>query len=156
MVVGARRPAGGSVVCHNDVCIENVVFRDGGAAALLDFDFAAPGRRVWDVAQTARYWCPSPIRNCRRRQPRRARRDRSAAVLRRCLGLDEDERREFVEVLLDAEDVAAVRRGASGRRDRGLRRDVESAAMQRFCHKLAWIESHAGEITDALTDSGTR
>ena len=37
-------PAGGSLVCHNDVCPENVVYRDGRAVALLDFDFVAPGR----------------------------------------------------------------------------------------------------------------
>ena len=29
-------------MCHNDVCPENVVFRDGIAVALLDFEFAAP------------------------------------------------------------------------------------------------------------------
>lgn len=46
------------MVCHNDVCLENVVFRDGRAAALIDFDLAAPGRPVWDVAMTARYWVP--------------------------------------------------------------------------------------------------
>jgi Ser/Thr protein kinase RdoA (MazF antagonist) len=40
------------------VCQENVVFRDGRAAALIDFDLAAPGRAVWDVAMTARYWVP--------------------------------------------------------------------------------------------------
>jgi Phosphotransferase enzyme family len=40
-------------VCHNDVCLENVVFRDGQAIALLDFDFAAPGRAVYDVARLA-------------------------------------------------------------------------------------------------------
>lgn len=48
----------GPVVCHNDVCLENVVFRGGRAAALIDFDLAAPGRPVWDVAMTARYWVP--------------------------------------------------------------------------------------------------
>ncbi len=48
----------GPVICHNDVCLENVVFRDGRAAALIDFDLAAPGRPVWDVAMTARYWVP--------------------------------------------------------------------------------------------------
>ena len=41
-------------MCHNDVCPENVVFRDGIAVALLDFEFAAPGRPVYDVAQLAR------------------------------------------------------------------------------------------------------
>lgn len=51
-------PEGGTMLCHNDVCPENVVFRDGRAAALIDFDLAAPGRPVWDVAMTARYWVP--------------------------------------------------------------------------------------------------
>src|ERR1700680_4051081 len=43
-------PEGGPVICHNDVCLENVVFRDGEAVALLDFDFAAPGRSVVALA----------------------------------------------------------------------------------------------------------
>jgi aminoglycoside phosphotransferase (APT) family kinase protein len=51
-------PVGGSVLCHNDVCVENVVFRDGVAVALLDFDFAAPGRPVYDVAAMARMCVP--------------------------------------------------------------------------------------------------
>ncbi|MEU2565588.1 phosphotransferase [Streptomyces althioticus] len=49
---------GGTMLCHNDVCPENVVFRDGRAVALIDFDQAAPGRPLWDVAMTARYWVP--------------------------------------------------------------------------------------------------
>ncbi|WP_411084647.1 phosphotransferase enzyme family protein [Streptomyces sp. cmx-18-6] len=51
-------PAGGTMLCHNDVCPDNVVFRDGRAAGLIDFDLAAPGRAVWDVAMAARYWVP--------------------------------------------------------------------------------------------------
>ncbi|MCX5084710.1 phosphotransferase [Streptomyces sp. NPDC056121] len=51
-------PEGGTMLCHNDVCLENVVFRDGRAVALIDFDQAAPGRPVWDVALTAGYWVP--------------------------------------------------------------------------------------------------
>lgn len=53
-----RDPEGGAVLCHNDVCPENVVFVEGEATALIDFDFAAPGRPVWDVAQTVRMWVP--------------------------------------------------------------------------------------------------
>jgi hypothetical protein len=49
---------GGLIVCHNDVCLENVVFRDGVAVGLLDFDFAAPGRPVYDLAQFARMCVP--------------------------------------------------------------------------------------------------
>ena len=51
-------PAGGPVICHNDVCLENVVFRNGVAVALLDFDFAAPGRPAHDVAAFARMCVP--------------------------------------------------------------------------------------------------
>jgi hypothetical protein len=51
-------PRGGRVVCHNDVCLENVVFDDGAAVALLDWEFAAPGRPVYDLAQMARMCVP--------------------------------------------------------------------------------------------------
>ena len=51
-------PRGAEVICHNDVCPENVVYRDGVAVALLDFDYAAPGRRVYDLAQLAKMCCP--------------------------------------------------------------------------------------------------
>src|SRR5262245_131541 len=49
---------GGSVVCHNDVCLENVVFQAGVAVALLDFDYAAPGRPSHDLACFARMCVP--------------------------------------------------------------------------------------------------
>ena len=51
-------PEGGPVLCHNDPAQENVVFRDGVAVALIDFDFAAPGRPIWDLALAAWYWVP--------------------------------------------------------------------------------------------------
>jgi thiamine kinase-like enzyme len=51
-------PEGGEVICHNDVCAENVVYRHGVAVALLDFDFAAPGRRIFDLAAFASMCVP--------------------------------------------------------------------------------------------------
>jgi thiamine kinase-like enzyme len=51
-------PAGGAVVCHNDLFPENVVFRDGAAVALIDFDMAGPGRPLWDLAIAAEEWAP--------------------------------------------------------------------------------------------------
>lgn len=49
-------------VTHNDPNLDNVVFRDGRAVALIDFDLAAPGSRVWEVAAAARLW--APLRRC--------------------------------------------------------------------------------------------
>ncbi|WP_194895983.1 phosphotransferase enzyme family protein [Catenulispora pinisilvae] len=51
-------PRGGTMLCHSDACVENIVFRDGEAYGLIDFDMAAPGRPLWDVAMAARYWVP--------------------------------------------------------------------------------------------------
>lgn len=45
-------------VSHNDMCVSNVVVRDGRATAFIDFDFAAPTHPLWDVAIAARHWVP--------------------------------------------------------------------------------------------------
>lgn len=48
----------GALACHSDPNLANVVFRDGVAVALIDFDLAGPGRPIWDVAAAARLWAP--------------------------------------------------------------------------------------------------
>jgi hypothetical protein len=46
------------VVSHFDVTPQNVVFRAGEPAALIDFDLTRPGTRLRDVVNTAMYWVP--------------------------------------------------------------------------------------------------
>ena len=55
-VVPSRFRSG--LVSHNDPNLDNIVFRDGEAVALIDFDLASPGSEVWDVAIAARLWVP--------------------------------------------------------------------------------------------------
>ena len=95
-------PAGGRSVCHNDVCLENVVFRDGAAAALLDFDFAAPGRPAYDLARCALMCVPIDDEISATRlgwhpaaQPARLR------LVADSYGLDAAGRRQLVDVLAD-------------------------------------------------------
>ena len=63
-------PGGGLGVCHNDGFPENVVFRDGQAVALIDFDMAGPGRALWDVAIATQEWLPLHAPETRRDHPR--------------------------------------------------------------------------------------
>ncbi|WP_246552753.1 aminoglycoside phosphotransferase family protein [Paenibacillus tritici] len=38
------------VICHNDAALYNVVFLNNAPVALIDFDMAGPGPRMWDIA----------------------------------------------------------------------------------------------------------
>lgn len=51
-------PTEGNVICHNDVGPWNVVTRDGQAVALIDWDFAAPAPRAWDIAYSLWRFAP--------------------------------------------------------------------------------------------------
>lgn len=134
-------PRGGSVVCHNDVCLENVVFRGGRAVALLDFDFAAPGRPAFDLASFARMcvpvdddissaklgWLPS---------------DRPARVRLVCdtYGLDADGRLDVLRSL--NESIAGggefVRRRAEAGEPGFVRMWDEMGGMERFDRRRRW------------------
>jgi hypothetical protein len=54
--VGA--PAGGEIVCHNDLGPWNTVFVADKPVALIDWDFAAPASRAWDLAYALWRWAP--------------------------------------------------------------------------------------------------
>jgi aminoglycoside phosphotransferase (APT) family kinase protein len=56
--LAAPPPWRSGFVSHNDLCVSNVVVRDGKAHAFIDFDFAAPTHPLWDVAVALRHWVP--------------------------------------------------------------------------------------------------
>ncbi len=41
------------VICHNDFAPYNLVYNGGQAVGVIDFDFASPGSRLWDLAYLA-------------------------------------------------------------------------------------------------------
>jgi hypothetical protein len=146
-------PAGGLIICHNDVCLENVVFRDGTAAALLDFDFAAPGRPIYDLAQFARLCVPIDDEVSAGRlgwhpvgKPARLRLAADA------YGLDATARRQLVAVLADS-----IARGGTF-----VRRRVESGdpnfismwnamgGMERFDRRRRWWAAQRQNFLAAL------
>ncbi len=44
------------VLCHNDFAIYNIIFDQKRPVGIIDFDVAAPGPRLWDIAYTL-YTC---------------------------------------------------------------------------------------------------
>jgi hypothetical protein len=49
-------PSNHEVLCHNDFAIYNIIFKDKKPIAVIDFDNAGPGPRLWDIAYTL-YTC---------------------------------------------------------------------------------------------------
>ncbi|MDH6521728.1 hypothetical protein M2163_001281 [Streptomyces sp. SAI-135] len=146
-------PEGGTMLCHNDVCPDNVVFRDGRAAALIDFDLAAPGRPVWDVAMAARYWVPmlDPV-SAAALYPAALDAPARLRILAESYGLSAGERTVLPGVIEQATEVCrafVTRRVADGDavylqalQDRG--------GWERWDRMQTWLADHRETFTAAL------
>jgi hypothetical protein len=147
-------PGGGPVVGHNDVCVENVVVRDGVAVALLDLEFAAPTHRLHDLAVLARHWIPVETEQDALRFGRsgfdvgaRLRLVADAYGLR-----DAGERLELLDHV-----VGGIHRGGKfvlERIARGEQAFVDlwetSGGQERLDRRRAWIDSVRDELASAL------
>lgn len=146
-------PATDLVICHNDVCPENLVYRNQVAIGMLDFDFAAPGRRVHDLATFARMNVPIDS-------------DEDAALLGRsgpfaparrlrivadAYGLPPG-RAEFLEALADG--VERSGEFLQRRLDEGneaFRQMVEATGgMAKFDRRRTWFAAHHDRFAAAL------
>lgn len=135
-------PCEGEVICHNDIAPWNTVVVDGRPTAFVDWDFAAPGPRVWDVAFALWWFVPLYGEDEYGSLAERARR---ITVFCDAYGLDDrlgllDIVRQRQMVLFDsvrtwaAEGVPAfVRMWEEGHGDGVLR-------------SLAWLDAHRAEL----------
>jgi hypothetical protein len=132
-------PNGGDVICHNDVAPYNTVYRDGRPVAFIDWDFAAPAPRAWDLAHAA--WRFAPLTDGA--DPAHA--ARRVRLLCDAYGLDE--RARFVETV-----AARAQSLHDTIRERAAAGDPDFAAMWDTRHSeqplrdRAWVLAHAAEL----------
>jgi len=50
--------ADGDLVCHNDLCMSNVIVTGDRVVGIIDFDYCRPVDRLFDIAVAARHWVP--------------------------------------------------------------------------------------------------
>ena len=138
------------LVSHNDVHPANLIFRNGQAVALIDFDLAGPGSAAWDLASAARHWAPlydeRDILDGRQGQALRRFR-----LLLDAYGLARPERREVAETILANHDwscaiiTEAVQAGHDGFTDCW---NTIGATMIRA---RAWCQSHHRDLLAAVS-----
>ena len=145
-------PAGGTFVCHNDVCLENVVFRDGEAVGLLDFDFAAPGRRLYDAGMTLRM-C-GPVRDPRNIPEEFGDIDpvRRAALFCESYGVEQEEAEELIDGLrasMTAGRAFVKRRAEAG--EPWFEETWQAGGPGRYDRDETWIEQNRDALLRALS-----
>ena len=128
------------LVSHNDVHPANLVFRDGRAVALIDFDLAGPGCAAWDFAAAARSWAPlqddQDIADCR--QGRALERFR---IFVHASGLTRAERRHVAEMVVANHDwtyaivTEAAAAGHQGFADHWRMVAEPAARARRWCQR---------------------
>jgi hypothetical protein len=143
---------GGDVICHNDVCPENVVFRDGEAVALLDLDFAAPGNRLWDLARLALMTVPVDTPEDAARTGRigldpfvRIR------VVADAYGLAPDRAPLLDAIERNVEDGGAfLQRRIDRNEEAFLAMCEEMGGMERFDRRRAWFAANRSRFIDSI------
>ena len=146
-------PTGGPIVCHNDVCWENVVFRDGQAVGLLDWDFAAPGRPVYDLASFARMCVPvDDDLSAARLGFAAADRPARLRLVADSYGLSHRDRRELVTVLTEAiaNGGEFVRRRVEAGDANFIAMWNEIGGMERFDRRRRWWHEHRAQFAHAM------
>lgn len=136
---------------HNDPNLDNVVFRDGEAVALIDFDLAAPGDPVWDLGATARLWAPlcSPADV---HDARRHRGLRRLPVLLDAYGLDDEGRLRIADAVLGHHTwICALIAEGAGNGVPGFAEYWTPSTVRRAERTRRWLTAHSGVITAAAT-----
>lgn len=146
-------PEGGPTICHNDVCLENVVFRHGVAVGLVDFDFAAPGRPVYDLAQMARMCVPiDDDVNAARLGWQPADRPARLRLVADAAALDRVSRHELFTTMSDsiARGGEFVRRRVAAGDPNFIEMWNEMGGAERFDRRRRWWVEHNEKFRNAL------
>jgi Phosphotransferase enzyme family len=145
-------PLGGSVICHNDLFPENVVFRDGHVVGLIDLGEAAPGRPLWDLAIAAQEWAPLHAPGARMHHPDHLDGVRRTGLLARAYGVDPEQAAELVDVV-DQErlqQLAHVREQAAAGAEPWATFWRESDGDGRAAADDLWLREHRHALIDAI------
>jgi Phosphotransferase enzyme family len=150
---GLADPAGGTLVCHNDVELSNVVFRGGIAVALFDFEFAAPGRPVYDLAQLARLCVPIEDDFDQDRIGwRPADRPARLRLIADAYGLDRGGRSELLTAIDDAIDrvEALARRSVDAADPNTVATLARTGGIEKYDRRRRWWSVHHDAFAAAL------
>ncbi|MFN8224504.1 MAG: phosphotransferase [Gaiellales bacterium] len=150
-LVGA--PATGEVVCHNDLFWPNVIVEGNRLRGVIDWDLAAPGPRLHDLASAANLWLPlRPDEHAEAWGLPTDRRDVRARALCDGYGLPRAERPAILDAVLERATIARATFHLWGRDERrpGWAHMWDRDQDRYLVGRDAWVAEHAATIRSWL------
>lgn len=137
-------------VGHMDICPENVVFRDGQAPALIDFDLARPTNRLREVCNMLLWWAPLMPAQDREAAVRDVDVFARVALMVRAYGLVQADRALIVQAMLNStERTWHAMRHRAGQRGGPWRRLWDQGLGERLTRRQQWLRDHLIELHEA-------
>lgn len=141
-----------TLIGHLDITPENVVFQEGRAAALIDFDLVRPATRGEEVANLLLWWAPLQPPDERPAVVRGTDVFARAALLVAAYGLGATDRARVTELQLDQAERSWHRmRWRAEHVGGGWRRMWDEGVGDRILRRRAWLESNAARLQEAVT-----
>jgi hypothetical protein len=140
------------LIGHVDITPENVVFRDGRAFALIDFDLAKPATRADEMFNTMMWW--APLSDPRDADPLLQGVDvpRRVRILADAYGLSGPDRERIIEVaVLRTRRAWHLMKQRAQTQGGGWQRMWEEGVGDVIKRREAWLDRHATALTAALT-----
>jgi hypothetical protein len=139
------------LVGHQDVTPENVVFRDGRAYALIDFDMARPVSRAREAVNLMLWWAPFGADADLDPALRGLDRPRRCRQLADAYGLTEADRRRLMGLSIGLNERAwHTMKYRADTLGGGWQRMWSEGVGDQIKHRQVWLEANADAITDAL------
>ncbi|WP_020577862.1 phosphotransferase [Actinopolymorpha alba] len=150
LTAGTRLAEDEEVVCHNDLSPKNTVYRDDGMGlrpyAFIDWDGAAPGRRLHDVAHVCWQFLDLGPRRSNPAGPARL-----LLLIADSYGLTTRDRKELVETILWWQDRCwrGIEAGAS-EGDPAMQALVDGGHVYAIHDAYAWVADHRAALEAPL------
>ena len=140
------------LIGHADITPENVVFRDGRAFALIDFDMARPVTRADEMFNAMMWW--APLFDPRDADPllREADAPRRARILADAYGLSGTDRERIIESgIMQTRRAWYLMKHRAETRGGGWQRMWDEGVGDVIKRRESWLDRHAATLTAALT-----
>jgi hypothetical protein len=141
-----------TLIGHLDITPENVVFREGRAAALIDFDLIGPATRVAEVANVLLWWAAWMPESDRELAIRHLDPADAGAIVVDSYGLDADSRSKLVDLSINYADRSwFLMKWRAEQLGGGWRRMWDAGVGDRILRRAEWLRTNQKMLDAAVS-----